>query len=100
MPKAHMPMQINNSSNVGKYSTISPRGVGINPVTTIPGPFSIQIPTIDRMQATFAKDIFFARVGTMKMAAAMNSIEIANHIHGTSMLWPCRPKKRYRAELE
>ena len=81
-----MPMQINDSSNVGKYSTISPSGVGTNPETTIPGPFSIHIPHIDRMQAAFEKDIFLVRVGTMKMTAAMNSIEIANHIHGTNVL--------------
>jgi len=52
MPKDQIPMQIKASSSEGKYSTISPRGVGTNPETTIPGPFSIHMPMIDRKQAT------------------------------------------------
>ena len=76
-------MQIRVSFQVGKYSTISPSGVGKKPGTISPMPFSIQIPRKAKTQATFNKRIFLARGGTIKIKAATTSAAMADHIHGT-----------------
>ena len=57
-PRAQIPMEMANSGKVGVYSNISPRGVGMNPGTTRPIPFSIQMPTKASTQAIFRVSIF------------------------------------------
>ena len=51
IPMAQSPIVMRTSISVGAYSGTSPMGVGIKPGTTVPMPFSIQIPMMARIQA-------------------------------------------------
>ncbi len=84
-PNAHIPTQTIISLYVGVYSTISPNGVGRKPGIISPGPFSIHIPTVARIQAKFShkKLPYLFEQRFRSIIIAVISIAIADHIHGT-----------------
>ncbi|MEX2177142.1 MAG: hypothetical protein WD801_00435 [Gemmatimonadaceae bacterium] len=97
MPSAQMPAVTPSSTRLGVYSTISPSGDGMNPGTTSPRPFSTQMLKNSTAQAGISHCGLRRRGWIIRAVVASTFRPIADQIHGTSAVWPSRPKKRYFA---
>ncbi len=93
-PSAQIPSEINTSPQLGEYSNPSPSGVGTNPGTTSPIPFSIQTPTMASTQARLNKARRFLSEWMVRITAATPSRAMALQIQGTSLFAPFRPRYR------
>ena len=96
-PNAQMPAETFHSVRLGTYSTISCIVEGMKPGTMRPMPFSIQTPIKAMMHAVMTYLFWLDVLGEMKRNAAMKLQAMAVQIHGTSAVFPCKPKKRYCA---